>query len=292
MLIQKHLNSKFIFLLIFLIYMSMPVKGDTTQKVIVIGAGVTLRDAPEKTAKNVGVLSFGNVINYVGQDKEWSKVVTQDNVEGWVLTVFLNLFDPAKKEAIFLKVAQNKFSSSQQSFGNLVEIVNFIKKLEVSNLAGSELLTLKNKVLKQSFKIIPSDKVDQLPYSEWLLAYKKPSTNKTTVTQTQITQKDKKIVKTPTATVTNTNNKKKPLTKQQIKREQRVALIIGNSHYQKPLPELNNPINDAKAIKSILETRGFNVIYEEDVSATNLKRDIQQFQRVRKHTLSTISRKR
>ncbi len=31
---------------------------------------------------------------------------------------------------------------------------------------------------------------------------------------------------------------------------------------------------------------------EKQISATNLKRDIQQFQRVRKHTLSTISRKR
>ena len=233
----------------------MPVKADTTQKVIVIGAGVTLRDASENTAKSVGVLSFGDIIGYVGQNEKWSKVVTQDNVEGWVLTVFLNLFNPAKKEAIFLKVVQNKFASSQQSFGNLVEIVNFIKKLEANNLAGSQLLTLKNKALKQSFKIIPSDKTDQSPYSEWLLAYnKKPLA-------------DKKIEKNKISQNNETINVNQPTKK--------YALGIGNSSYDKK--PLKNPVNDANDIATALGKIGFEVTLRLNMDIANMQKEIVTF---------------
>jgi len=52
----------------------------------------------------------------------------------------------------------------------------------------------------------------------------------------------------------------------QMRSENRVALVIGNNAYQRPLTRLNNTINDAQAIRNILANRGFEVIYRENLS--------------------------
>ena len=61
------------------------------------------------------------------------------------------------------------------------------------------------------------------------------------------------------------------------KREQRVALIIGNNDYQGRLSKLFNPINDARALKGILEKRGFDIIYSEDGSKKTMKENLKKF---------------
>ena len=62
-------------------------------------------------------------------------------------------------------------------------------------------------------------------------------------------------------------------------REQRVALVIGNDDYKGALAKLSNPINDARAIKNILESRGFKVIYSEDVTKRAMRDDLNKFYR-------------
>jgi len=62
-----------------------------------------------------------------------------------------------------------------------------------------------------------------------------------------------------------------------MKTEQRVALVIGNSDYQGVLSKLSNPINDAKAIKKILEDRGFNVIYRDNVNKKSMRESLNKF---------------
>ena len=52
----------------------------------------------------------------------------------------------------------------------------------------------------------------------------------------------------------------------EMQSENRVALVIGNNAYQRPLTTLSNTINDAQAIRSILSKRGFEVIYRENIS--------------------------
>ena len=59
--------------------------------------------------------------------------------------------------------------------------------------------------------------------------------------------------------------------------EQRVALVIGNNAYQGVLSKLNNPINDAQAIKEILENRGFQVIYAEDTTKRSIVNNLDKF---------------
>jgi uncharacterized protein (TIGR02145 family) len=62
----------------------------------------------------------------------------------------------------------------------------------------------------------------------------------------------------------------------EMKTEQRVALVIGNNDY-KNLSTLKNPINDARAMKSVLTQRGFEVIYSENASKTQFKKMVKRF---------------
>ncbi|NEW61542.1 caspase family protein, partial [Sulfurovum sp. bin170] len=63
----------------------------------------------------------------------------------------------------------------------------------------------------------------------------------------------------------------------EMRNEQRVALIIGNNEYKGNLSKLSNPINDARAIRDILKTRGFEVMYIENTSEKAMKKSIKDF---------------
>ena len=58
----------------------------------------------------------------------------------------------------------------------------------------------------------------------------------------------------------------------------RVALVIGNSDYQQVSP-LNNPINDAQAIKRVLTDLDFEVMYSENASFEAMQHMVNQFGR-------------
>jgi hypothetical protein len=65
---------------------------------------------------------------------------------------------------------------------------------------------------------------------------------------------------------------------EKMKKEQRVALVIGNSRYNsKSLPNLKNPINDARLMKKILEERNFKVYYLENATKTEFAKAIKRF---------------
>jgi len=62
-----------------------------------------------------------------------------------------------------------------------------------------------------------------------------------------------------------------------MQKEQRVALVIGNSNYQGVLSKLSNTINDAKSIRDILKDRGFEVIYKENTTKRSTKESLNNF---------------
>ena len=62
----------------------------------------------------------------------------------------------------------------------------------------------------------------------------------------------------------------------QAKQEQRLALLIGNSHYQHG-GSLPNPVNDVRAIKRALEGLGFTVMKYEDCTQKTMKRAMDIF---------------
>src|SRR3569623_1030539 len=60
--------------------------------------------------------------------------------------------------------------------------------------------------------------------------------------------------------------------------EPRVALVIGNAHYAgENLPELANPINDARLIAETLKQVGFRVQRLDDADQKHMKRAIADF---------------
>nr|WP_244562393.1 caspase family protein [Bradyrhizobium lablabi] len=71
--------------------------------------------------------------------------------------------------------------------------------------------------------------------------------------------------------------------------EQRVALVIGNSHYQN-VTQLPNPANDAKAVAQLLNSAGFEVIAATDLDHNQMIQVIQDFSsRIAGHGQNTVA---
>jgi uncharacterized protein (TIGR02145 family) len=69
-----------------------------------------------------------------------------------------------------------------------------------------------------------------------------------------------------------------------MKSEQRVALVIGNNEYEhKRLSNLQNPVNDARSMKSKLQELGFKVIYGENLRVRDMDRKLDAFTGDLKH---------
>ena len=68
----------------------------------------------------------------------------------------------------------------------------------------------------------------------------------------------------------------KAITTQNVKRTQRVALVIGNSSYT-ALEELKSALNDARLMRDTLKKRNFKIIYKENASKTELKKLLKKF---------------
>ena len=60
--------------------------------------------------------------------------------------------------------------------------------------------------------------------------------------------------------------------------EQRVAFVVGNNNYDsRYLTTLHNPINDARSIRDVLKSRGFDVVYGENLTARAMKKRLKKF---------------
>jgi hypothetical protein len=71
--------------------------------------------------------------------------------------------------------------------------------------------------------------------------------------------------------------------------EQRVALVIGNSHYQNA-PQLANPDNDAQSMAQFLNSAGFEVVAATDLGQNDMLRVVQDFSaRVSAHGPNTVA---
>jgi len=58
--------------------------------------------------------------------------------------------------------------------------------------------------------------------------------------------------------------------------EQRLALVIGNNTY-KSLPNLKNPIHDARAVRDALKERNFHVFYLENATQRQIDKEVRKF---------------
>jgi len=66
--------------------------------------------------------------------------------------------------------------------------------------------------------------------------------------------------------------------------ENRIALVIGNNNYtHKRLGTLQNPINDARAMKNALKKLGFSVYYGENLTVRAMDKKVSKFSRALRH---------
>jgi hypothetical protein len=71
--------------------------------------------------------------------------------------------------------------------------------------------------------------------------------------------------------------------------EQRVALVMGNSHYQNA-PELPNPDHDAQSVAEFLNSAGFEVVEATDLTQNDMIKVVQDFSaRVAAHGPNTVA---
>jgi Caspase domain len=71
--------------------------------------------------------------------------------------------------------------------------------------------------------------------------------------------------------------------------EQRVALVMGNSHYQNA-PELPNPDHDAQSVAEFLNSAGFEVVEATDLTQNDMIKVVQDFSaRVTAHGPNTVA---
>jgi len=74
------------------------------------------------------------------------------------------------------------------------------------------------------------------------------------------------------------NAEERTLKIEDMKKEARVALVIGNATYDgDKLNKLKNPTNDAKSMKDILTKKGFEVIYQENATHEEMDRSVNNF---------------
>src|SRR5260370_16469447 len=65
------------------------------------------------------------------------------------------------------------------------------------------------------------------------------------------------------------------ITVDEMKREKRIALVIGNGAYASG--KLNNPVNDARAMTQALKRMGFEVMAFENVNSAQFRRAVAAF---------------
>jgi uncharacterized caspase-like protein len=58
--------------------------------------------------------------------------------------------------------------------------------------------------------------------------------------------------------------------------EKRIALVIGNSAYQRVAP-LSNPARDADAMSEMFKSAGFNVAFKHDLGVNEMRRALRDF---------------
>ncbi len=61
-----------------------------------------------------------------------------------------------------------------------------------------------------------------------------------------------------------------------VREEQRVALVIGNGNYTN-LAHLKNPVSDARLMRDLLKRKGFTVIYKENADKKDMRKLLKKF---------------
>lgn len=149
-------------------------------KLIVTAAGVRLRERPETTAAEVGRLQLGAVVDglersaeksQVGSSEDfWYSVTAPGGASGWVFGGLVSPFEPARRDALYVKLARDRLASPSNTFADLSELVRFLDRAtrEVrARDALAELELARLVALARSLAAMPFQELDKPPYKTW-----------------------------------------------------------------------------------------------------------------------------
>jgi serine/threonine protein kinase len=141
---------------------------------MITGAGVQLRIQPRLDATRGAVLQIGTIVSELENTKQggktWYRVKTSSDEDGWVHGKYTLFLAPDKRAQAYIGIAKRKLNSRSASFGDLVDLCNFLSSVsdEVELESAVELKLLYLLALQRSLDKIPQTKKNELRYAEWL----------------------------------------------------------------------------------------------------------------------------
>lgn len=150
------------------------------RKLIVTAAGARLREQPETAAAETGRLQLGSVVDglersahksRVGSVEDfWHLVSAPGGARGWVFGGLVAPFDPARRDAVYLKLAGERLAQSAATFADLSELVRFLDRAtrevtQRNTLAELELARLD--ALARSLAAVPFEQLNNQPFKSW-----------------------------------------------------------------------------------------------------------------------------
>ena len=141
---------------------------------IMTGAGVRLRQALRQNAKGSRLLQIGTIVseldNAYFQGEIWYQIETPDHKVGWVHGKYTLALVPEERAQAYIQVAEKKLNSHHASFGDLVDLYNFLSRAsnEVKLETAVELKLLRLLTLQHTLDKIPINQQDELMYAEWI----------------------------------------------------------------------------------------------------------------------------
>lgn len=150
------------------------------RKLIVTAAGARLRERPETAAAEAGRLQLGAVVDELERSAEKSKVGSAEafwhlvsapgGARGWVFGGLVAPYDPARREAVYLKLAGDRLANTAATFADLSELVRFLERAahEVKRRdALAELELARLSALARALASIPFEQLHSQPYKSW-----------------------------------------------------------------------------------------------------------------------------
>ena len=174
-------------LIAFLAFFSTPgasAQSATRALRITTASNVRVRNAPDINTDELARLPVGTIVEAserspdkakVGDMEDfWYLVSAPGGAKGWLFGGLTAPFDAARRDEIYVKLADDRLANEKASFSEMADLFTFLDhaKQEVKRrdaLASLQLARLR--ALQRSLAAIPFEALEKPPYSEWTKAH-------------------------------------------------------------------------------------------------------------------------
>ncbi len=155
----------------------------TSKSRITTASSVRVRDAAQVSGAEIARLPLGTIVRELEQSasKEqvgtaedfWYRISAPNGVEGWVFGALTAPYTPARREEIYLRVANERLKIEAASFNDAADLYTFLDravKETTQRNALAELELLRLLALQKSLALIQMSKMEEPPYQAWTKA--------------------------------------------------------------------------------------------------------------------------